>query len=242
MTLRRRRLLSTFGMLILSVFQIVMKRMHISTTPNGQKGKILYAIKHHLLLILSFFDDHIIVVENIIETLVPSSTRVFNKIDDILKYSESLPSKIDDFMDHDVPTFIQRVPFIGRFFKKDDKEIVIDIACNGYRVKPETSFEYENVTKPGKEYVTDTSSMDSDFSDEKVVENEMQEIVNSDNEYEKMEDANEDLLYSARATSSNLDEIVQSDDQIIELFETGWHLSPRALSRSSSDRKSPRRS
>nr|XP_043612907.1 uncharacterized protein LOC122584867 [Erigeron canadensis] len=175
MTPRRRRILFTLATLFISILQYVLKRIRIFTTPKGKKAKILYGMRHHGLAILLFFDDHILIIEKIIETLIPSSTRVFDKIDNLLKSSESLPQQIEDFIDHDVPMFMQRIPFLARVFKKDEKEIVIDITCHGYRVEPENSFQHENVSKPDnvkpgicdKEEVMNTSKTESDFSHEK---------------------------------------------------------------------------
>ncbi|KAI3817474.1 hypothetical protein L1987_11265 [Smallanthus sonchifolius] len=243
----RRRVLLTFATLIVSILQKILTRMHISTNPTGKKAQFLYGIEHHGLAILSFLDDHIMVIEYLIETVFPSSTRMFDKIDDMVKASESLPVKFDDFFDHEVPSFMQRVPFLDRVFKKDEKEIVIDITCHGYRpepkLEPENSFEYENVVKPelledekcGKDNVTDTLKTVGNLSLKEVIDD-----MNKENEH--MEDANGEFLYSARGTSCSTDEILQSEDQedpIFDLFEAGWHMSPRAFSSTSVSMKSP---
>ncbi|KAJ0544947.1 hypothetical protein HanIR_Chr08g0344141 [Helianthus annuus] len=245
MTSHRRRVLVTFATLITAIVQKILKRMHIPTTPIGEKAKILYVIEHNLLAILSFFDDHIMVIENLTENVFPSSTRVFDKIDDMVKASECLPKKLDEFFDNDVPTFIQRVPFLNRVIKKDDKEIVIDITCHGYREEQENSFEYENVAKP--DLKEETSSKDDSTNTSKPVGNSsLKDVIDDMNkENETMEDANGEFLYSARANSS-ADDIHQSEDQdqedpIFDLFEAGWHMSPRAISTSSVSMKSPDR-
>lgn len=240
MTTRKRRVLFTFATLIITIFQKILKRMHICTSPTREKAKILYGIEHQLLAILSFVDDHVMVIEGLVEAVWPSSTRVFDKIDDIVKASESLPVKFDDFFDHEVPALLQRVPFLCRVFKKDEKEIVIDITCHGYKVEPEKAFEYEDVAKPAledekarKDDVMDVLKPSGNLSVKEAID-----AINKENE--NMEDANADFLYSARA-SSNADEILQSEDQeqdqedpIFDLFEAGWHMSPRALSSTSS--------
>ncbi|KAD2803996.1 hypothetical protein E3N88_37373 [Mikania micrantha] len=216
--------------------------MHVSTNPTGKKARILHGIEHHWLAILSFFDDHIVVTEGLIESIFPFATRVFDKIDDMLMALELLPVKFDDFLDHDVPGFMQRVPFLDRVFKKDEKEIVIDITCHGYRVEP--GIEHENpvdVVKPDLEDVkcgklddvTDTSKTVGNLSLKEAIDD-----INKENE--SMEDANGEFLYSARGT----DEIVGSDDQedpIFDLFEAGWHMSPKALSSPPVGIKSPDR-
>ncbi|XP_076901019.1 uncharacterized protein LOC143555339 [Bidens hawaiensis] len=252
MTPRRSRVLCTFATIILSIIQKILKRMHVSPNPTGKKTKFLDGVGHHGLAILSFFDDHIMVIEYLIESVFPSSARVFDRIDVMVKASESFPLKIDDFFDHDVPSFLQRVPFLDRVFKKDEKEIVVDIACHGYKVEPKGSFEYEKVTKPeffdeksGESDLMGISNTISNLSDFKDVIDDM----NAENEV--MEDATGEFLYSARTTSST-DEILHSEkldldrtrdpkDPIIDLFEAGWHMSPRRLSNVSAGLKSPDR-
>ncbi|KAI3733373.1 hypothetical protein L6452_12816 [Arctium lappa] len=238
---RRRRLLFTFGALIVCVLRNVLTRMHISTSPKGKRGEIMCAIEHQWLAILSFFDDHIMVFEDLMETYFPPSTRVFDKIDELLQVSESLPPKFDDFMDNDVPMIMQHIPFLDRVFKKDEKEIVIDITCHGYRVEPENASVHENVVKSDGENKkvdnedVDTSKMIGKFGHTNVLEKVKIEEKNNDlnKENDEMEDCNTDFLYSARTTSSN-EEIVQSEDPIFDLFEAGWAMSPRALSSTSS--------
>ncbi|GJR46876.1 hypothetical protein Tco_1314979 [Tanacetum coccineum] len=246
MTPQRRRVLFTFGVLIITILQNVMQRMHISTFRKGKRAKMLHVIKQQWLSILSFFDDHILIMEYLIETLFPPSTRLFNKIDDIVKASESLPVKFDDFIDHDFPTFMQRVPFFERVFKKDEREIVIDITCHGYRVEPERSFEYENLVKL-EEYNIEKMLNVSHKELKEVVEKGIEESDDDDiKEHLSIEDFSGENLFSARATSSSNtemlqsdypsgsnNELLQSDDPIFELFEAGWHMSPRALSTTS---------
>ncbi|KAK1415819.1 hypothetical protein QVD17_31607 [Tagetes erecta] len=244
MATRRRRVLFTFATLFVSMLQKILKRMHICTNPTREKAKVLYGIERQLLAILSFVDDHVMVIEDLVEAIWPSSTCVFDKIDDVVKASESLPVKFDDFCDHEVPALLQRVPFYDRVFKKDEKEIVIDITCHGYKAEPGKAFEYENVAKPAlegekarKDDVTDALKPVDNLSVEEAIDN-----INK--ESENMEDANAEFLYTARASSS-ADELLQSQDQdqdqkqdqedpIFDLFEAGWHMSPRALSSTSS--------
>ncbi|XP_023765890.1 uncharacterized protein LOC111914370 [Lactuca sativa] len=228
---RRRPLLFTLGTLLLSFLQKVSTRFHIFRNPKGKNAKILCAIEHQMLTLLSFFDDHILVFEDLIETLFPSSSRFFDKIDEFIRSSESLPPKFEDFMDHDVPKIMQRVPFLDRFFHKDEKEIVIDITCHGYRIEPENSSQEDDVVDSSKT----TCEFSCEFSEEEeMVEKWSEENDEDDLKKEKnnMEDSNGDL-YSA-TTEINNEEILKSEDPIYELFEAGWHMSPRALSGTSS--------
>ncbi|KAI3516030.1 hypothetical protein L1887_14939 [Cichorium endivia] len=220
---RRRRLLFTLGTLLLSFLKKVSKRMHITISPKGKNTKILCAIEHQLLTILSFFDDHIMVFEDLSETLFPSSARLFDKIDELVRSSESLPPKFEDFMDHDVPKIMQRVPFLDRFFNKNEKEIVIDITCHGYRIEQENS---------SHDDVVDTSKTDCEFSMEEMAE-KWSEEEDDDLKKENNGAMEDEALYSAKANISH-DESFQSEDPIIELFEASWHMSPRTFSSTSS--------
>nr|GEV15005.1 hypothetical protein [Tanacetum cinerariifolium] len=80
-----------------------------------------------------------------------------------------------------------------------------------------------------------------------VVDKGIEESDDDDiKEHLSIEDFSGENLYSARATSSSNtemlqsddpsgsnNELLQSDDPIFELFEAGWHMSPRALSTTS---------
>lgn len=72
---------------------------------------LVYAIQCHLLAILSFWDDHIIVIEKMTEKLFPTSAILFNKIDDIVLAIMLLPPKFNDALNK-FPEIIHRIPFI----------------------------------------------------------------------------------------------------------------------------------
>ncbi|KAK7847781.1 hypothetical protein CFP56_006256 [Quercus suber] len=58
-------------------------------------GPLAYAMQYHWLTILSFADDQILAVENMIEKVFPPSNHVFNKIDYLVQVAETLPEKFD---------------------------------------------------------------------------------------------------------------------------------------------------
>lgn len=85
-----------------------------STTQNLATffGPILYIIQYHWLAILSMVDDLILTVENVVETLFPPSTYVFDKIDALVRVSETLPRRFDNAVDK-FPAVIHRVPCLN---------------------------------------------------------------------------------------------------------------------------------
>ncbi|KAI3730845.1 hypothetical protein L1987_62023 [Smallanthus sonchifolius] len=105
------------------------------------------------------------------------------------------------------------------------------------KLEPEKSFDFKTVVKPEllEDNVTGTLKTVSNLSLKEVIDG-----MNEENEH--MEDANGEFLYSARGSARGTDEIFQSEDQedpIFDLFDAGWHMSPRALSSTSASMKSP---
>ncbi|KAK4539017.1 hypothetical protein RGQ29_032061 [Quercus rubra] len=104
-------------------------------------------MQYQWLTILSFADDQIIAVENMIERVFPPSNHVFNKIDYLVQVAETLPEKFDYAYDK-IPTIIHQfrfdcalvqVIFLLNFFitklshweygSAREKEIIVDINC-----------------------------------------------------------------------------------------------------------------
>lgn len=110
-------------------------------------GPLAYAMQYQWLTILSFADDQILAVENMIERVFPPSNHVFNKIDYLVQVAETLPEKFDYAYDK-IPTIIHQfrfdcalvqVIFLLNFFitklshweygSAREKEIIVDINC-----------------------------------------------------------------------------------------------------------------
>ena len=72
---------------------------------------IFYVMQYQWLAVLCFADDHILVVENMIERHFPPSKRVFNKIDDLVRVTETLPEKFD-YAGNRFPTTVHQFPFL----------------------------------------------------------------------------------------------------------------------------------
>uniref|UniRef100_A0A7N2LAD8 Uncharacterized protein n=1 Tax=Quercus lobata TaxID=97700 RepID=A0A7N2LAD8_QUELO len=110
-------------------------------------GPLAYAMQYQWLAILSFADDQILAVENMIEKFFPPSNHVFNKIDYLVQVAETLPEKFDYAYDK-IPTIVHQfrfdcalvqVIFLLNFFitklshwengSAREKEIIVDINC-----------------------------------------------------------------------------------------------------------------
>jgi len=72
---------------------------------------LVYAMQTQWLIILSFIDDAILAIENVTEKLFPPSTRVFDKVDEIVVMIVSLPEKFEGAMNN-FPSIIHEVPFL----------------------------------------------------------------------------------------------------------------------------------
>ncbi|CAN4112888.1 unnamed protein product [Withania somnifera] len=72
---------------------------------------ILYTMQFQWLSILSFVDNCLLTSQIMIEKLLPSSSRLFDKMDELAYAAESLPEKIDDIMEQ-LPIIIHQLPFL----------------------------------------------------------------------------------------------------------------------------------
>ncbi|KAL9665226.1 hypothetical protein QQ045_020639 [Rhodiola kirilowii] len=80
-------------------FGFVMNRVIGFVTTKGPFAGLYRFQTHLLLLVLSFVDDRVLKVENIVEDHFPSSSFVFDKIDNVVSFTESMPEKIDQAAD-----------------------------------------------------------------------------------------------------------------------------------------------
>ncbi|CDP13324.1 unnamed protein product [Coffea canephora] len=106
-------------------------------------------MQYQCLAILSFADDHILAIENMVENIFPPSTHLFNGIDKLVYNAEYLPGRFDDAMNA-IPIIMHQVPFLDwvvmhliswlNFListlmnwgskNTQEKDIMIDIVCN----------------------------------------------------------------------------------------------------------------
>ncbi|XP_057493717.1 uncharacterized protein LOC130779170 [Actinidia eriantha] len=133
----------------------MMKRVTKLATPTFA---LIHALQYQWLAFLAFADDHILAVENLIVTLFPPSTHLFDKIDEFVCVAETLPGKFDDAVNK-CPTVIDQVPFLDwalvcliswlNFWisilthwgsdNTREKEITVDINCNNHTKELESA-------------------------------------------------------------------------------------------------------
>lgn len=118
----RRRPLQICGASMLATAHIVCTKAQDSDNPIGSMAKritplinsalpLIYAMQYQWLVSLSFIDDRILAIENIVEFIFPPSKRLFNKIDDLVYTAECLPEKFDHVL-NSFPVLIQQFPFL----------------------------------------------------------------------------------------------------------------------------------
>ncbi|CAA2997439.1 Hypothetical predicted protein [Olea europaea subsp. europaea] len=125
----RRRPLQICGASILATAHIVCTKAQDSDSPIGSMAKritplakritplinsalpLIYAMQYQWLVSLSFIDDRILAIENILELIFPPSKRLFNKIDDLVYTAECLPEKFDNVL-NSFPVLIHRFPLL----------------------------------------------------------------------------------------------------------------------------------
>ncbi|KAA8533285.1 hypothetical protein F0562_033182 [Nyssa sinensis] len=121
-TVFRCRPLHTCGVSILMIAHRAYTIAHELNGPVGSMTKkiatiaapacpIISAMRCQWLAILSFVDDQILAVENMVETLFPPSSHLFNKIDEIVHTAETLPGKVDDAVNK-FPMIIHQFRFL----------------------------------------------------------------------------------------------------------------------------------
>ncbi|KAG7975367.1 hypothetical protein I3843_06G094300, partial [Carya illinoinensis] len=102
----RHRPLQTCGVSILATARIAYNKAQDFNGPIGTTTRriaklvsftspLVYALLYPWLAILSFVDDQILSVENVVENIFPPSKYVFNKIDYLVQIIEIFPEKFD---------------------------------------------------------------------------------------------------------------------------------------------------
>lgn len=118
----RRRPLHSCWVSILTIANIAFIRAKILCRPFGLINKrlanltplatpFIHAIQCQWLAFLSFVDNQILAIENIVETRFPPSTHAFNKLEDLLLMIEIFPQKFENGLNK-FPIALHRVPFL----------------------------------------------------------------------------------------------------------------------------------
>lgn len=101
---------------------------------------LVYAMLHQWLAILSFVDDQILAVANVVEEVFPPSNFVFKKVDYLVQIIETLPETFDDGLDKFPATahrdgfdcaLVQVVSWLFHSGSENtwEKEILVDEKC-----------------------------------------------------------------------------------------------------------------
>ncbi|KAL2547187.1 uncharacterized protein Fot_16563 [Forsythia ovata] len=118
----RRRPLHTCGASMLATAHILSTKVQDFDSPIRSLVKrivplinlalpLIYAMQYQWLVSLSFIDDRVLAIENILEFIFPPSKRLFNKIDDLVCTAECLPEKFDRVL-NSFPEFMHRFPLL----------------------------------------------------------------------------------------------------------------------------------
>ncbi|KAJ7945530.1 DNA ligase [Quillaja saponaria] len=148
----RHRPLHTCGFSILTIAYSTFTKTQDLNGPFGSTcrkiGRIaqfaspyVYTLQYQWLAILSFVDDEILAAENKIEKIIPPSTHVFNKIEELVQVIEYLPKKFDDALNK-FPSIIHQIPFL-------DWVVVCVISWLNYLISTLTYWGSENTRIKG---------------------------------------------------------------------------------------------
>lgn len=199
---------------------------------------LVYALQYQWLAILSFTDDCILAVENVMEKIFPPSTYVFNRIDCLVQIIETFPEKFDDALDK-APEILHLVGF--------DCALVQIVSWLNFLIATLTHWESGSAREKDimvDEPETDSKTVDSGTYEEEVVEKGTKENVEKKSgeleEVEKMDQKNEEITNVGKEETGKGDENAEksNEDPILELFESGWLMNPGKGDKGSSRRRS----
>lgn len=214
----------------------------------------IYAMQYELLVVLAFIDDHVRVLANIFKNRYPSSTYLFIKIDRLIDSAVTLPEKLDDTMSN-FPVIIQRIPFLDGAlttlitcinlllsifthwrisFYTREKDIMVDVSCDSLSDDSDRLVQLN--TDHSKEDVKEAKTVGMRGSYKDIFERGRRELFGKKRESA----ADQDLLESYYSTEEALendenagtgsDENIVTEDPIMELFDTSWHMNPAKAS------------
>ncbi|XP_023644076.1 uncharacterized protein LOC17894527 [Capsella rubella] len=179
----------------------------------------------HFLAVLSVFDDHILALQETIETYFPSTSFVFFKISDLLIVLETLPERFDVFLKK-LPSMMNRVVWL-------DLVLVYVISWLGLLVNMLGRWRDKNKGTKEKEITVDRSFSRSGSNLQE--EDEEKERLGTEGKKATYKEAlqrgssGEDGGGSTGRSSSS------RGDPILELFENGWIQNPIKRSSRSAD-------
>ncbi|XP_021809607.1 uncharacterized protein LOC110753103 [Prunus avium] len=123
-------------------------------------GPLAYALQYQwiTMAILSFIDNRILALEDMVERFYPPSHIVFNKIDDLVRVTETLPGKFDNVISK-IPGCVSHVSFLDWTLVRAISLLNFVVASLSYwrmskgtkekEIKVDTSSKVERNNEPG---------------------------------------------------------------------------------------------
>ncbi|XP_059448788.1 uncharacterized protein LOC132179978 [Corylus avellana] len=200
-----------------------------STTRRVAKlaSPLARVMQYQWLAILSFADDCILAVENVVEKMFPPSTYVFNRIDNLVQIIETFPAKFDDALDK-APEIVHQVVFFmittlthWESGSAREKDIMVDEAHGQAAETPQAEPGTDSMTVDSGTYEEEQEK----GTEEKNMEKESRE--EEDQEVEKMKESSEETKVGKEEAGKGEENADKSKkDPILELFESGWLMNP----------------
>ncbi|ESQ28546.1 hypothetical protein EUTSA_v10019017mg [Eutrema salsugineum] len=234
----RQRPLETCGATILAIARIVYTRNrtqknHPAASWLVQKifdsvfffASMTIPFHRHLLAILSLADDHILASRDAIETYFPSTTVPFLKIFDLLVVAESLPEKLDRFLER-LPKLMNRAAWL-------DWLLIHAIHWLDSLVNVLGRWRDKNKGTKEKEITVDRSfsrsgSISEEDEEKEKLETDQGKKATYKEALQRGSSGEDGGGSTGRSSSSR-------GDPILELFESGWIQNPIKRSSRSAD-------
>ena len=232
----RHRPLHTCGASILTIAHSAYVKAQAFNGPIGSTTRrvaklaspLAYVMQYQWLAILSFADDCILAVENVVEKMFPPSTYVFNRIDNLVQIIETFPAKFDDALEK-APEIVDQVVFFmittlthwesGSAREKDI--MVVDEAHGQPAETPQAEAETDSKTVDSGTYEEEQAKGTQEKNMEKKSREEGDQEVEKTKESEGTKVGKEE----AGKKEENADKS-KKDIPILELFESGWLMNP----------------
>ncbi|BFG16158.1 hypothetical protein CerSpe_024320 [Prunus speciosa] len=201
-------------------------------------GPLAYALQYQwfTMAILSFIDNRILALEDMVERFYPPSHIVFDKIDDLVRVTETLPGKFDNVVSK-IPACVSHVSFLDWTLVRAISLLNFVVASLSYwrmskdtkekEIKVDTSSKVERNNEPGFVHEADqpkeplTPSVTKGATYKEVL---LQKATNKAG-VEKIEEKNinnKEEVESSIADDDDESETDSKDDGLLELFESAW--------------------
>lgn len=219
----------------------------------------IYAVQYELLVVLAFIDDHIRVLANFLKNKYPPSMYLFRKIERLIDTAVTLPEKLDDTMSTFPMIIIQRIPFLDSAlttliscinlllsifthwrisFYTREKDIMVDVSCDSFSDDSErlVQLNTDHFKEDVKEAKTVGMLTGIRGSYKDIFERGKRELFGKRRENAADQDvlesyySTEEALENDENAGTGSDDNIVTEDPIMELFDTSWHMNPAKAS------------